>query len=65
MAKAIDWRQYDQLKAQGLADREIARRWGIPWGPSIGRSKSARVDRPPSTVDPDTWELRQLKHSVR
>jgi hypothetical protein len=24
-----------------------------------------RVDRPPSTVDPDTWELRQLKHSIR
>jgi IS30 family transposase len=31
MARAIDWRQYDRLKAQGLADREIARRWGIPW----------------------------------
>jgi hypothetical protein len=23
------------------------------------------VDRPPSTGDPDTWELKQLKHSVR
>jgi hypothetical protein len=34
-------------------------------GPSIGRSKSVRVDRPPSTVAPDTWELRQLKHSIR
>ena len=21
--------------------------------------------RPPSTLDPDTWELKQLKHSVR
>jgi hypothetical protein len=29
MASAIDWKQYEQLKAQGLADREIARRWGI------------------------------------
>ena len=28
MAEAIDWHEYDQLKAQGLADREIARRWG-------------------------------------
>jgi hypothetical protein len=24
-----------------------------------------RVDRPPSTVAPDTWKLRQLKHSIR
>jgi transposase len=23
------------------------------------------VHRPPSTVDPNTWELRQIKHSVR
>jgi len=26
MARAIDWAPYDALKAQGLADREIARR---------------------------------------
>ena len=32
MAPAIDWIQYEQLKAEGLADREIARRWGVPWG---------------------------------
>jgi hypothetical protein len=31
MARAIDWTHYDALKAQGLADREIARQWGIPW----------------------------------
>ena len=31
MARAIDWTQYDTLKAQGLADREIARQWEIPW----------------------------------
>jgi hypothetical protein len=31
MARAIDWAQYDQLKAQGLSDRGIARQWGIPW----------------------------------
>jgi hypothetical protein len=30
MARAINWAQYDALKAQGLADREIARRWGKP-----------------------------------
>jgi hypothetical protein len=28
MAPAIDRKQYEELKAQGLADREIARRWG-------------------------------------
>ena len=32
MAREIGWEQYDQLKAQGLADREIARQWEIPWG---------------------------------
>jgi hypothetical protein len=32
IARAIDWTHYDRLKAQGLADREIARQWGIPWG---------------------------------
>jgi hypothetical protein len=30
MKKTLDWSQYDQLKAEGLADREIARQWGIP-----------------------------------
>jgi hypothetical protein len=32
MAPAIDWTTSDQLKAEGLADREIARHWGVPWG---------------------------------
>jgi hypothetical protein len=41
MARAIDWTQYDQLKAQGLADREIARQWGIPWG-TFHREKHKR-----------------------
>ena len=31
MARAIDWTHNDQLKAQGLGDREIARPWEIPW----------------------------------
>jgi hypothetical protein len=30
-----------------------------------GLSRQRPDDRPPSTVHPDTWELRQLKHSVR
>jgi hypothetical protein len=45
MARAIDWRQYDRLKAQGLADREIARRWGIPWT-TFYREKSKRQGPP-------------------
>jgi hypothetical protein len=32
MAPAIDWRDEDQLKAQGLADRDVARQAGIPRG---------------------------------
>ncbi len=31
MARAIDWAQYAALKAQGLADRAIARELAIPW----------------------------------
>ena len=41
MARAIDWQQYDTLKAQGLADREIARRCGIPWS-TFHREKQRR-----------------------
>jgi hypothetical protein len=32
MARAIDWPQVDALKAQGLAERAIARELVIPWG---------------------------------
>jgi hypothetical protein len=32
MARAIDWTQVDALKAQGLAERAIARELVIPWG---------------------------------
>jgi hypothetical protein len=32
ITRAIDWTQHDTLKAQVLADREIARQWDIPWG---------------------------------
>jgi hypothetical protein len=47
MARAIDWSHYDQLKAQGLADRVIARQWGIPWG-TFHRAKQQRKSGPPA-----------------
>jgi hypothetical protein len=50
MARVMDLAQYDALKAQGLADREIARRWEIPWG-TFHREKQKRQG-PPSTVHP-------------
>lgn len=37
----IDWVQYDDLKAQGLADQEIAWQWGIPWA-TFHREKQKR-----------------------
>jgi hypothetical protein len=45
MARVIDWAQYEALKAQGVGDREIARRWGIPWG-SMGYYKRQRARVP-------------------
>jgi len=45
MAQAIHWMKYDQLKAQRLAEWEIARQWGIPWGISH-REKSKREGGP-------------------
>jgi hypothetical protein len=48
MARAINWRQYDKLKAQGLADREIARQWGIPWS-TFHREKQRYTVAHPST----------------
>jgi hypothetical protein len=42
IARSIDWTHYDRLKAQGLADREIARQWGIPWG-TFHREKQKHV----------------------
>ena len=30
-----------------------------------GLARPPHDDRPPSTVHPDTWELKQLKHSIR
>jgi hypothetical protein len=56
MTRAINWTQYDKLKAQGLADREIARRWDIPWS-TFHREKSKRegipapVQRPVQSTD--------------
>jgi len=51
MAQAIDWHYYAALKAQGLADREIARQWGIPWG-TFHREKQRYTAAHPSTPDP-------------
>jgi hypothetical protein len=48
MARAIDWAQYDTLKAQGLADREIARRWEIPWS-TFQRERQRHTQAHPST----------------
>ena len=45
MAQAFDRAQYDGLKAQGLSDREIARRWEIPWS-SFRREKAKRGASP-------------------
>jgi hypothetical protein len=41
MARAIDRRHEDQLKAQGLADRDIARRSEILWG-TLHRERQKR-----------------------
>jgi hypothetical protein len=30
-----------------------------------GFARPSHDDRPPSTVHPETWELKQLKHSIR
>jgi hypothetical protein len=48
MARAINWKHYEQLKAEGLADREIARRWGIPWT-TFHREKQRYIGAHPST----------------
>jgi hypothetical protein len=48
MARAIDWSQYDALKAQGLSERAIARELGIPWT-TFYREKQKR-EGPPSPV---------------
>ena len=49
--KAIDWTEYDQVRAQGLANREISRQRGIPWGifhrEKQKREASLPVETPP------------------
>jgi hypothetical protein len=30
MPRVIDWASYEALKAEGVGDRDITRRWGIP-----------------------------------
>lgn len=48
MARAIDWTRYDQLKAQGHSEREIARALEIP-RTTLQRALQ-RHERPPSTI---------------
>src|SRR5437867_831677 len=48
MARAINWTHYDQLKAQGLGDREIARQWEIPWS-TFHREKQRYTQDHPGT----------------
>jgi hypothetical protein len=64
MARAIDWSHYDRLKAQGLADREIARRWEIPWS-TFHRETKKRESLPahePTAVHRGT-PTRQQRHT--
>jgi hypothetical protein len=51
MARALDWMQYDRLKAEGLADREIARRWAMPWS-TFCREKQRRQEAPADGAPP-------------
>jgi hypothetical protein len=51
MARATDWRPHDTLKAQGLADREIARQWAIAWG-MFHREKQKREASLPMQTPP-------------
>jgi DNA invertase Pin-like site-specific DNA recombinase len=48
MARAIDWTRYEQLKAQGHSEREIARALEIP-RTTLPRALQRR-ERPPSTT---------------
>lgn len=54
MARAIDWRRVERLKAQGRSDRAIARELDIPWT-TFHREMKQR-DRPPSAVHPPPGE---------
>jgi transposase len=55
-----------QLRAHRLQQRGLIqprlKGGAYPRQKALARSEA---ERPPSTVDPDTWELRQLKHSIR
>jgi hypothetical protein len=68
MARAIDWTQYDTLKAQGLADREIAPHWEIPWSPFCWekqRSKGVPTDSGPLVHSTSTPATRQRYTQAR
>jgi hypothetical protein len=54
MARAIDWAAYDQMKAQGLSDRAIARRLGIPWGSWMWYKKRRGGQSPAPPTTPAT-----------
>src|SRR5262245_46729840 len=62
MVGAIDWTQYDTLKAQWRADREIARHWEIRWSPFCWekqRSKGVLTDSGPLVHSTSTPATRQ------
>jgi hypothetical protein len=59
MARAINWTHYNHLKAQGLGDREIARR-GIPWS-TFHREKQKR--EPTGVTVPQHEEQNTAVHS--
>jgi hypothetical protein len=60
MASAIDWKQYEQLKAHGLADREIARRWGILWGTFHREKQRYTVDHPSTPMPSELIRMLSL-----
>ena len=63
IARAIDWTRYDTLKAQGLADREIARQWGIPWG-TFPREKQKREASLPVQTPPVPHQTPRVSQRV-
>jgi hypothetical protein len=62
MAWATNWTHDDQLKAQGLSDRAIARQWEIPWS-TFHREKQKR-DRIGITVS-DTLSMDLIERDAQ
>jgi integrase len=64
MARAIAWTHYDTLKAQGLSDREIARRFAIPWT-SFYRERQRHTAAHPSIPITQPTRAHRGTHSLR